>query len=106
MGVKWYGERVINQVDTKIQAAIMKCVLIVEADAKRNCPVDTGRLRASISHEVIKIADDVYQGRVGTNVHYAPHVELGTNKMAAQPYLRPALEKNRAKIETILRAAL
>lgn len=104
--ISWNDEAVIKQVSNKVEAAIMKCVLIVEADAKRMCPVDTGRLRASITHQVIKIAKDVYQGRVGTNVHYGPDVELGTHKQSAQPYLRPALEKNRAKIEAILKAAI
>lgn len=29
---------------------------------------------------------------VGTNVQYSVYVEFGTSKMAAQPYLRPAVE--------------
>lgn len=29
---------------------------------------------------------------IGTNVEYAPHVELGTVRMNAKPYLRPAIE--------------
>lgn len=29
---------------------------------------------------------------IGTNVEYAPHLELGTVKMNAKPYLRPAIE--------------
>lgn len=36
---------------------------------------------------------------VGTNVEYAPYVELGTSRMNAKPYLRPAAENNRKKIE-------
>ena len=36
---------------------------------------------------------------IGTNVEYAPYVELGTSKMNAKPYLRPAVENNRRKIE-------
>lgn len=28
---------------------------------------------------------------IGTNVEYSPYVELGTSKMAAQPYLKPAV---------------
>lgn len=31
--------------------------------------------------------------RVGTNVHYAAHVEFGTHRMAARPYLIPAYNK-------------
>jgi HK97 gp10 family phage protein len=71
---------------------------LVEADAKRLCPVDTGRLRASIHVEKPK----ELMRAIGTNVEYAPYVEWGTHKMRAQPYLRPALEKNRAKIRALI----
>jgi hypothetical protein len=30
---------------------------------------------------------------VGTNVEYSIYVELGTSKMSAQPYIRPAVEE-------------
>lgn len=60
--------------------------------------VDTGRLRASITHEVRKEGDQIV-GLVGTNVEYAPHLEFGTNKMAARPFLRPALFNNVPEIK-------
>lgn len=61
----------------------------VRTEAVQNCPVDTGRLRQSIG--VQQVNPDHY--RVGTNVEYAPYVEFGTRHQAAQPFLRPALEK-------------
>lgn len=64
--------------------------LRVEAIAKRLCPVDTGRLRASITSEVGKDSDGLY-AVVGSDVEYAGYVEFGTSRNAAQPYLRPAL---------------
>jgi len=60
--------------------------------------VDTGRLRASITHEVCKESNQII-GLVGTNVEYAPHLEFGTNKMAARPFLRPALFNNIPEIK-------
>lgn len=62
--------------------------------AKQLCPVDTGRLRASISWRMERDGDQVV-GVVGTNVEYAAYVELGTRRMSARPYLRPALEAAR-----------
>jgi HK97 gp10 family phage protein len=59
--------------------------LTAEKYAKEITPVDTGRLRNSITHEVD--GKEVY---IGTNVEYAPHVEYGTIKQKAQPFLRPA----------------
>jgi HK97 gp10 family phage protein len=63
----------------------------IEAAAKRICPVDTGRLRGSITHEV-NASPGKIEGRVGSNVEYAAYVELGTRHTPAQPYLRPALQ--------------
>lgn len=51
--------------------------LVVERDAKVNAPVDSGRLRASITPEVVMMGTTV-QGVVGSNVTYAPYQELGT----------------------------
>jgi HK97 gp10 family phage protein len=51
--------------------------LIVERDAKKNVPVDTGRLRASITPEV-QWQSKTLRGVVGTNVFYGPYVETGT----------------------------
>lgn len=36
-------------------------------------------------------------GYVGSAVDYAPYVELGTRKMAAQPYIRPAIALQQGK---------
>lgn len=60
---------------------LTKACLLVENDAKRKCPVDTGQLRASITHEI-----EGTTGVVGTNVEYAPYVEYGTGKYASGPY--------------------
>ena len=75
--------------------------LIAEAYATVACPVDTGRLRASISHD----HDDTTM-IVGTNVEYAPYVELGTRNMSAQPYLRPAIENHMNEYKSIVNNAL
>lgn len=39
---------------------------------------------------------------VGTNVQYAPYQELGTQKMDAHPFLRPAMENFKSEIEQII----
>ena len=67
--------------------------VIVTGAVKRNAPVDQGILRGSINYQVH--TDNV---TVGTNINYATHVEYGTKKMKAQPYMRPAVDKNRKKL--------
>lgn len=66
----------------------------VAKDARRLVPVLTGDLRSSI--HVLGVHDGV--GRVGAGggqVDYALHVEHGTSRAPAQPYLKPALYRAR-----------
>jgi HK97 gp10 family phage protein len=54
----------------------------ITADAKENCPVDTGQLRESIepygkSHEA-KSDGKVISGAAGTDVEHGVYVEMGT----------------------------
>jgi len=74
-------------------ARLMVTGINVQTRAKRQCPVDTGRLRASI-----QTSSPFRRGRrlvvtIGSNVKYAGFVERGTRFMRARPYLRPALEQ-------------
>lgn len=67
----------------------------IATDAARLAPVLTGDLRNSV--QVLGVSDGV--GRVGAGggkVDYAAHVELGTRRMAAQPFLRPAAQRARS----------
>lgn len=99
--LKWYGDKAIKNMEQAISNALTASALLVEGQAKDLTPVDTGNLRNSIAHEVEK-----KEARVGTNVEYAPFVELGTVKMAAQPYLNPALEANKGNIKKIFADAI
>lgn len=72
----------------QIEKALIAIGLTAEGHAKDICPVDTGRLRNSISNAVDTQDQSVV---IGTNVEYAPNVELGTSRQKAQPYLRPAV---------------
>lgn len=74
---------------------------IAEQHAKELCPVRTGRLQASIRH---KVSD----GRVivGSDVEYAPDVELGTQRQRAQPYIVPAVTEHVREYKDALRSSL
>ena len=58
-----------------------------EGYAVQTVAVDTGRLRSSITHAIVEEENAVY---IGTNVEYGKYVELGTVKMGARPFLKPA----------------
>jgi hypothetical protein len=47
-------------------------------------------LRASISWRLGEDAEGLYAD-IGSNVEYAYWVEMGSDRMSARPYLRPAL---------------
>ena len=81
-----------NALTQEIITALMRGGMIIETDAKRRCPVDTGRLRASLTTDVEREGKTTFVLKVGTNVEYASFVETGTSRMAAQPFLRPAVD--------------
>jgi HK97 gp10 family phage protein len=89
-----YVDAFIKGLEKPIEEALTAMGEILVSEAKARCKVDTNRLRDSIEYEVNK--DTL---RVGTNVEYAPFVELGTSKMAARPFLRPALLENKQALE-------
>lgn len=62
----------------------------VESAAKRLAPVDTGRLRSSITWALYRDGRGLY-AEVGSRVLYAVFQELGTRYMRAHPFLVPAL---------------
>ena len=90
-------------IESAIDVALEKIGLLAEGYAIKKCPVDTGNLRASITHEVDTSDNAVY---IGTNVEYAPYVELGTSRQKAQPFLRPAASEHGAQYRQVLKKAL
>lgn len=116
--------------------------ILVHGQAKALASVDTGNLAGSIHMEVNEKGKRI-EGRVFTNVQYAPYVEFGTgstgngtyhykiknlklsyrstswvytpdggehfyrtNGQIAQPFLYPAIRRNRKKMKKILTMGL
>ena len=104
--IDFYADALVDDYNTAIKRAMMECVILLETEAKRLCPVDTGRLRGSITGVVLEISEDIIDGRVGTNVEYAKKVELGTSMQSSQPYLRPALRNRFDEIVDIIQGAV
>ncbi len=114
-------------VKEELRAAVLRaletCGLTAEDYAKKLCPVDTGNLRNSITHQVQPSEPAVY---IGTNNEYAAYVELGTGKyypggrqtpwvyqdakgqwhlthgQRAKPYLKPAVADHLPQYKTII----
>lgn len=84
--------------------------------AQEICPVDTGRLRNSITHrlggsggrfgfpgESASVGEGDLEVVIGTDVPYATYVEEGTRRMAARPYLRPAAVNHADEYRQVVR---
>ena len=109
-----------------VARAMEACGLLAEGHAKMECPVDTGNLRNSISHD-----SDEDTAIVGTNVEYAPYVEYGTGRFAEgggrstpwtyqddegnwhttsgqkpQPFLRPAIADHTDEYKSLIESYL
>ena len=75
---------------------------VAEGYAKEKCPVDTGRLRNSISNAVYD--NDAY---IGTNVEYAPYQEYGTSRgVSGKHFLRDAASDHSSEYRGIMESAL
>lgn len=82
-------QRALDKLELQTERDLLRLAIRVQNNARELCPVDTGRLRSSIMHVPGEDARGPYVD-VGTNVEYATHVEYGTSRMSAQPFLRPA----------------
>lgn len=89
----------LAQADTlqKTRTAVRKHALNVERGAKTRAPVDTGALRNSINTTTTGMSGNDFTGPIGAvvgpEVRYGVFVELGTARMAPQPYLGPAFDE-------------
>ena len=113
-----------------IENGMRKGCALVEREAKKKAPKDTGALRRSITSEVKGENTEVI-GSVFTPLEYAPYVEYGTGLFAEQsgrskpwqyedeegnwhttkgqhpqPFMRPALNENREKIVELIKEGL
>ena len=82
------NRKLIEQATTEQIARALEAIgLQAEGYAKMLCPVDTGNLRNSITHTVDADEQKAY---VGTNVEYAPYVELGSRGRKGKHMLQRA----------------
>ena len=75
--MKSYRDKAEDMLSDWVATIMAGCGKIAEANCKELCPVDTGRLRNSITYEVSEDGESVI---VGTNVKYATYVEFDDRK--------------------------
>lgn len=99
-----YNNNIDDIVKKAIEKGILNGVNLVDKDAKKNCPADTGTLLNSIKKEY---DFEKQVGTVSANTNYAIFVEYAdgslfkkkkARKRGKIPFLRPALYDNEKKI--------
>lgn len=122
-------DEVLKAKEEDIEKALETIGRVAERYAKELCPVDTGNLRNSITHEVDMSDNSV---AIGTNVEYAPYLEFGTGIYAEgggrptpwwyqdpktgewifthgnkpQPYIRPAIDNHLQEYKDFIKQEL
>lgn len=76
--------------------------LDIKPEAVRNSPKRTGTNARSIDTEVVGSATGV-KGSIYTQSGYGGYVEVGTGRMAAQPYIYPAFIKFQQTLTDLIR---
>jgi HK97 gp10 family phage protein len=91
-------EKISQEIRERVASLVAKTAEDIVADAKRNAPVRTGFLRNSIESDVDRKGNASFSRITATirvKASYGIFVEIGTRKMAAQPFLIPAVESSR-----------
>lgn len=89
-------ENIAEHIQNSMSGIIAEMAQNVCDNARTLCPVDTGRLRDSITAK-----SDGNNAVISADTEYAAYQEFGTSKIAPQPYLVPALIALKDNIGTV-----
>lgn len=78
----------VQNVDSKLKRVIKTNTANLQGMAQRGATVDTGYMKSKITQS---IKDGGMTGNVASEAPYSIHVEFGTFKQTAKPFMRPAL---------------
>lgn len=95
------SKAVLEELTQKKALALEAIGMTAESYAKKDTPVDTGRLRNSIAH-----ATDENSAYIGTNVEYAPYIELGARGRHAYHMLGNAATNHSEEYKRLVKDAL
>ena len=94
-------DEVLSALEMAKKRGLESVGLTAEGYAKKDTPVDTGRLRNSISH-----ATDYEAAYIGTNVEYAPYVELGARGRKGVHMLQRAASEHTEEYKRLMEDAM
>lgn len=96
--IKDNTEEVLSALEKAKKRGLEAIGLAAEGHAKKyETAVDTGRLRNSISHAI-----DDSAAYIGTNVEYAPYIELGARGKDGLHFLQKAASNHTAEYKRLM----
>ena len=102
----WNPQRVKANIAGRVAENMYDACRFVVEQAQSLAPVRSGVTRAEIDFKIeIGARGNVIEGIVGVKrgkAFYAKFLEFGTSKMAARPFLRPAIFNNAREIVRII----
>ena len=131
-GINWFGKEVMAELNKRADRALGKTAIAIQNKIKSSMTepksgteppkakrgkkkarahkrrrslegeppaVQTGKLRSSVA--VVKPKELTRQ--IGTNLPYGKWLELGTSKMEARPYIRPAMDSESPRFHTFIK---
>lgn len=100
---RWEPAPALNDMHARADRFLTRAAQFGTQIARLHAPVRTGRLRSSILPLPVRTNQQGRRsGGIWAQAPYALWVEIGTRRMAAQPYLRPALDQIRATANGLL----
>lgn len=90
-------QEVLSKIADNKSNAINEIGIDLSGKVSQKAPVDTGELRDSVGYEV-----EGDEAIIGATAKHAPHIELGTSKAPAQPFLEGTVMDNVGTIEKII----
>ena len=94
------SKEILEAMDNQVNAWLEAIGEDAAGTAADVCPVDTGRLKNSISSAVVEDEKAVY---IGTNVEYAPYQEFGTSRgVVGKHFLQFGASAHTAEYKTLL----
>jgi len=100
---EWNAAKFKHKMLVKSAEGMGRVCQFVAEKARANAPVRTGAMREAITY-TLEVQENAVEGimGVGKKAFYARFIELGTSKLAARPFLRPAVFENEAEIMRLL----
>jgi len=95
--LKWIDD-IPDKLQIELSRALDEAAENVRETASDMAPVRTGFLRAS----VVIFEVEQWVRKISATAHYASFVEFGTIRMAAKPFMRPALHSSIPQIYALL----